>query len=79
MRAHLEKEEEETTGGVNTSILLLGKFLNGKNLFNDQFHIFKVHIKENTNLLKKIVAVLFFYYCFLSIYYIRLKDDCIND
>lgn len=32
MRAHLEKEEEETTGGLNTPILLLGKVSKGEEL-----------------------------------------------
>lgn len=34
---------------VNTSVLLLRKFLNGKNLFNDQFHIIGVQVKNNMN------------------------------
>lgn len=55
---------------VNAILLLLGKFLSGKNLFNDHFHILEGQVKEITNPFQK-VAVLFSYYCFVGFYYIK--------
>lgn len=60
---------------VNAILLLRGKFLSGKNLFNGHFHILEGQVKENTNPFQKVAAVLFSYYCFVGIYYIILKDD----